>query len=102
MRTVTLRPVAVFAKAFTPRRVGSLLAIAVARRVRLFVAEFPVRETRGRAGVAAVEIGPIATRLERALFAVATTRRTIAEWPVAARAVIPVETRRTIAKWAIA
>src|SRR6266851_2913635 len=68
LRTIAARPVAVLAKAFAARRVGSLLTAAFPRCIRFLVAEFPVSELPGRTLVAAV---------------------------VAARTIIPVEALRT-------
>ena len=78
LRAIALRTVAVLAKTFAARRVGPLLAITFARRVRLFVAKLPVGEAPGRARivaitarrtVVAIEIRAVAARRERALFA---------------------------------
>src|ERR1019366_4299698 len=52
--TISMRPVAVLAEAFTARRKRPFLASAVARCVRFFVAELPVGKSRGRARIAAI------------------------------------------------
>ena len=61
VRAVASRPVAVLAKTFAARRIGPLLAAAFTRRIGLPVAEFPVLETRGRAGIAAVAARGVGT-----------------------------------------
>jgi hypothetical protein len=86
---ITRRPGTVGAIALWPvttRRIGSLFASTLSRSIRLLVAEFPVLETPGRAGVAA-----FAARRVRALLAAGygtiitvESLRTIAERPVAA------------------
>ena len=61
VRTIALRPVAVFAKTFAARRVGPLLATAIARGIGLLVAEFPVGKSRRRAGIAALAARGVGT-----------------------------------------
>ena len=49
--TIATGPVAVFAETFAARRIRPLLAVAIARRIGLLVAEFLVLETPGRTRV---------------------------------------------------
>src|ERR1700722_4487124 len=87
IRPIALRPGAVLAEAFAVRWVGPLLATPVPRRVRFFVAEFPVGETRGGPRVTAVGAGraivavivrAIAARRIRTLFTIATRGAVVA------------------------
>src|SRR5712691_709746 len=93
LRTIAARPVAVLAKAFAARRVGSLLTAAFPRCIRFLVAEFLFGKSRGgpsiatvgtRRAVVAIVIRAVATRGVGALFGT-----------VAARTIIPVEALRT-------
>src|SRR5712691_3690535 len=93
LRTIAARSVAVLAKAFAARRVGSLLTAAFPRCIRFLVAEFLFGKSRGgpsiatvgtRRAVVAIVIRADATRGVGALFGT-----------VAARTIIPVEALRT-------
>ena len=106
VRAIAARPVAVLAETFAARGIGPLFTVAVARRVRLFIAEFSVGRSRGRAGVVAVatiEVRPVAARRVRALVAAtvfARLERTLLAVAVIARPkILP---RPTVAAVALA
>src|SRR5437868_6865847 len=78
------RTITVFATAFTARRIGPLLATTFSRGIRLPLAKFPVGKAASRTRivaitawrtVVAIEIRPIAARLERTLLAAAIIAR---------------------------
>jgi hypothetical protein len=76
-------------------RIGSLLAIALPRGVRLPVAEFPVLESSGRTGLAAVVVVALGSR--RSVITIPPRRAIATRLEIAliiAPALVPVEPRR--------